>query len=160
MGLQEIIKRYYWILIVVLVALSFYHCGRQDVKEKIVYKEKKVIEKKVDTIVKEIKGKEKYVIKYVDKVKYLKQVTEKIVYDTTACKDIVAYKDSIINNQDTIIKYKDSIIYLDRKVIEYKDRIIKLPKTRKRLGLGIQAGYGINNRPYIGLGVSYNLFVF
>ena len=85
MGLQEIIKRYYWVLIVVLVALSFYHCGRQDVKDKIVYKEKKVIEKKVDTVVKEIKGKEKEVIKYVDKVKYLKQVTEKVVYDTTIC---------------------------------------------------------------------------
>lgn len=160
MGLQEIIKRYYWVLIVVLVALSFYNCGRQDVKERIVYKDKKVIEKKIDTVVKEIQGKEKDVIKYVDRVKYLKQVTEKIVYDTTACKDIVAYKDSIINNQDTIIKYKDSIIYLDRKVIEYKDRLLDLPKTRKRLGLGVQAGYGIDNRPYVGLGVSYNLFVF
>lgn len=160
MGLQEIIKRYYWVLIVILVALSFYNCGRQDVKERIVYKDKKVIEKKVDTIVKEIKGKEKEVIKYVDRVKYLKQVTEKIVYDTTACKDIVAYKDSIINNQDTIIQYKDVIIEKKDTIIMYKDRIIDLPKNRKRLGLGIQAGYGIDNRPYVGLGVSYNLFVF
>ena len=45
-------------------------------------------------------------------------------------------------------------------IIMYKDRIIDLPKNRKRLGLGVQAGYGIDNRPYVGLGVSYNLFVF
>ena len=155
--LSYILSKYYWVLIVVLVALSFYHCGRQDVKEKIVYKEKKVIEKKVDTIVKEIKGKEKEVIKYVDRVKYLKENTPTYPKE---CDSIVKWKDSIINNQDTIIQYKDSIIYLDRKVIEYKDKIIELPKTRKRLGLGVQAGYGIDNRPYVGLGVSYNLFVF
>ena len=155
--LSYILSKYYLVLIVVLVALSFYHCGRQDVKEKIVYKEKKVIEKKVDTIVKEIKGKEKEVIKYVDKVKYFKENTPTYPKE---CDSIVKWKDSIINNQDTIIKYKDSIIYLDRKVIEYKDKIIELPKTRKRLGLGVQAGYGIDNRPYVGLGVSYNLFVF
>ena len=155
--LSYILSKYYWVLIVVLVALSFYHCGRQDVKEKIVYKEKKAIEKKVDTIVKEIKGKEKEVIKYVNKVKYLKENTPTYPKE---CDSIVKWKDSIINNQDTIIKYKDSIIYLDRKVIEYKDKIIELPKTRKRLGLGVQAGYGIDNRPYVGLGVSYNIFVF
>ena len=158
--LSYILSKYYWVLIVVLVALSFYHYGRQDVKEKIVYKEKKVIEKKVDTITKEIQGKEKEVIKYVDKVKYLKKVTEKVVYDTAVCKDIVAYKDSIINNQDTIIQYKDVIIEKKDTIIMYKDKIIELPKTRKRLGLGVQAGYGIDNRPYVGLGVSYNLFVF
>ena len=157
MGLQEIIKRYYWILIVVLVALSFYHCGRQDIKEKIVYKEKKVIEKKIDTIVKEIKGKEKEVIKYVDRVKYLKENTPTYPKE---CDSIVKWKDSIINNQDTIIQYKDVIIEKKDTIIMYKDRIIDLPKTRKRLGLGIQAGYGIDNRPYVGLGVSYNLFVF
>lgn len=155
--LSYILSKYYWVLIVVLVALSFYHCGRQDVKDKIVYKEKKVIEKKVDTIVKEIKGKEKEVIKYVDRVKYLKENTPTYPKE---CDSIVKWKDSIINNQDTIIQYKDSIIYLDRKVIEYKDRIIDLPKNRKRLGLGVQAGYSIDNRPYVGLGVSYNLFVF
>ena len=157
MGLQEIIKRYYWVLIVVLVALSFYHCGRQDVKEKIVYKEKKVIEKRIDTIVKEIKGKEKEVIKYVDRVKYLKDNTPTYPKE---CDSIVKWKDSIINNQDTIIQYKDVIIEKKDTIIMYKDRIIDLPKNRKRLGLGIQAGYGIDNRPYVGLGVSYNLFVF
>lgn len=157
MGLQEIIKKYYWVLIVVLVALSFYHCGRQDVKENIVYKEKKVIEKKVDTIVKEIKGKEKEVIKYVDRVKYLKDNTPTYPKE---CDSIVKWKDSIINDQDTIIQYKDVIIEKKDTIIMYKDRIIDLPKNRKRLGLGVQAGYGTDNRPYVGLGVSYNLFVF
>lgn len=155
--LSYILSKYYWVIIVVLVALSFYHCGRQDVKEKIVYKEKKVIEKKVDTIFKEIKGKEKEVIKYVDRVKYLKDNTPTYPKE---CDSIVKWKDSIINNQDTIIQYKDVIIEKKDTIIMYKDRIIKLPKTRKRLGLGIQAGYGIDNRPYVGLGVSYNLFVF
>ena len=155
--LSYILSKYYWVLIVVLVALSFYHCGRQDVKDKIVYKEKKVIEKRIDTIVKEIKGKEKEVIKYVDRVKYLKENTPTYPKE---CDSIVKWKDSIINNQDTIIQYKDVIIDKKDTIIMYKDRIIDLPKTRKRLGLGIQAGYGIDNRPYVGLGVSYNLFVF
>ena len=157
MGLQEIIKRYYWVLIVVLVALSFYHCGKQDVKEKIVYKDKKVIEKKINTIVKEIKGKEKEVIKYVDRVKYLKENTPTYPKE---CDSIVKWKDSIINNQDTIIKYKDSIIIKKDTIIQFKDRLLELPKTRKRFGLGINSGYGIDNRPYVGFGVSYNLFVF
>ena len=155
--LSYILSKYYWVLIVVLVALSFYHCGRQDVKDKIVYKEKKVIEKRIDTIVKEIKGKEKEVIKYVDRVKYLKDNTPTYPKE---CDSIVKWKDSIINNQDTIIQYKDVIIEKKDTIIMYKDRIIDLPKNRKRLGLGIQAGYGIDNRPYVGLGVSYNLFVF
>ena len=155
--LSYILSKYYWLLIIVLVALSFYHCGRQDVKEKIVYKEKKVIEKKVDTIVKEIKGKEKEVIKYVDRVKYLKENTPTYPKE---CDSIVKWKDSIINNQDTIIQYKDVIIEKKDTIIMYKDRIIDLPKNRKRLGLGIQAGYSIDNRPYVGLGISYNLFVF
>ena len=150
-------KKYYWLLIVVIVAFSFYKCGRNDVKERIVYKDKIKIDKDIKVVEKLIKGQEKEVIKYVDRVKYLKDNTPTYPKE---CDTIVMYKDSIINNQDTIIKYKDSIIYLDRKVIEYKDKIIELPKTRKRLGLGIQAGYGIDNRPYVGLGVSYNLFVF
>ena len=155
--LSYILSKYYWILIVVLVALSFYHCGRQDVKDKIVYKEKKVIEKKIDTIVKEIKGKEKEVIKYVDRVKYLKENTPTYPKE---CDSIVKWKDSIINNQDTIIKYKDSIIIKKDTIIQFKDRLLELPKTRKRFGLGINSGYGIDNRPYVGFGVSYNLFVF
>lgn len=155
--LSYILSKYYWVLIVVLVALSFYHCGRQDVKDKIVYKEKKVIEKRIDTIVKEIKGKEKEVIKYVNIVKYLKENTPTYPKE---CDSIVKLKDSIINNQDTIIQYKDVIIEKKDTIIMYKDRIIDLPKNRKRLGLGVQAGYGIDNRPYVGLGVSYNLFVF
>ena len=155
--LSYILSKYYWVLIVVLVALSFYHCGRQDVKEKIVEKERVVYKDSIKTITKEIQGKEKEVIKYVDRVKYLKENTPTYPKE---CDSIVKWKDSIINNQDTIIQYKDSIIYLDRKVIEYKDKIIELPETRKRLGLGVQAGYGIDNRPYIGLGLSYNLFVF
>ena len=155
--LSYILSKYYWVAIVIIVALSFYHCGRQDVKEKIVEKERVVYKDSVKTIIKEIKGKEKEIVKYVDRVKYLKENTPTYPKE---CDSIVKWKDSIINNQDTIIQYKDSIIYLDRKVIEYKDRLLDLPKTRKRLGLGIQAGYGIDNRPYVGLGLSYNLFVF
>ena len=155
--LSYILSKYYWILIVVLVALSFYHCGRQDVKEKIVEKERVVYKDSIKTITKEIKGKEKEVIKYVDRVKYLKDNTPTYPKE---CDSIVKWKDSIINNQDTIIQYKDVIIEKKDTIIMYKDKLLDLPKTRKRLGLGIQAGYGIDNRPYVGLGISYNLFVF
>ena len=171
MGLQEIIKRYYWVLIVVLVALSFYHCGRKDVKETIkkeqviVYKDSiRTIEKNSKEIEERVKTQQELITKLKKEVKTLKAKT---IITPKECEPIVRYKDSIISKldtiiikQDSVIKGKDSIIYLDRKVIEYKDRIIKLPKTRKRLGLGVQAGYGIDNRPYVGLGVSYNLFVF
>lgn len=133
--LTYIFLKYYWVLIVLLVALSFYKCGQKTAKDRIIYKEKKVIEKRIDTIVKEIKGKGKEVIKYKDRVKYLKENTP---YYPRECETIVKWKDSIINNQDTIILYKDSIIYLDRKVIEYKDKIIEVQPKK---GLGFKAGF-------------------
>ena len=169
--LSYILSKYYWVLIVVLVALSFYHCGRQDVKETIkkeqviVYKDSiRTIEKNSKEIEERVKTQQELITKLKNEVKTLK---EKPIITPKECEPIVRYKDSIISKldtiiikQDSVIKGKDSIIYLDRKVIDYKDRIIDLPKNRKRLGLGIQAGYGIDNRPYVGLGLSYNLFVF
>ena len=150
-------KKYYWLLIVVIVAFSFYKCGRNDVKEMIVYKDKVKIEKDIKVVEKLIKGQEKEVIKYVDRVKYLKDNTPTYPKE---CDTIVMYKDSIINYQDTIIQYKDSVIIKKDTIIQFKDRLLELPKTRKRFGLGINSGYGIDNRPYVGFGVSYNLFVF
>ena len=150
-------KKYYWLLIVIIVAFSFYKCGRNDVKERIVYKDKVKIEKDIKVVEELIKGKEKEVIKYVDRVKYLKDNTPTYPKE---CDTIVRYKDSIINYQDTIIQYKDSIIIEKDTIIQFKDKLLELPKTRKRFGLGINSGYGIDNRPYIGIGVSYNLFVF
>lgn len=150
-------KKYYWLLIVVIVAFSFYKCGRNDVKERIVYKDKIKIDKDIKVVEKLIKGQEKEVVKYVDKVKYLKYNTPTYPKE---CDTIVMYKDSIINYQDTIIQYKDSVIIKKDTIIQFKDRLLELPKTRKRFGLGINSGYGIDNRPYVGFGVSYNLFVF
>ena len=169
--LSYILSKYYWVLIVVLVSISFYHCGRQDVKEKVkkeqvvVYKDSiRTIEKNSKEIEERVKTQQELITKLKSEVKTLKAKT---IITPKECEPIVRYKDSIISKldtiiikQDSVIKGKDSIIYLDRKVIEYKDKIINLPKTRKRLGLGVQAGYGIDNRPYVGLGVSYNLFVF
>lgn len=46
------------------------------------------------------------------------------------------------------IKVKSNTIYINK---------VKKPK---RWGVGVQAGYGINGKPYIGVGVTYNTFQF
>lgn len=158
-------KLFAWVLgiiAVLMIGIYIYNLGRKQA----VVREVKIIEVQVDTIEKRIKGDEKIVTKYVDKIKQIERT--KIIYDTVACKEIVAqkdsiitYKDSIIGRKDTIIKRKDSIIYLDREIIKWKD---KQPEFKKRWGLGLQGGYGVSRgdqlSPFFGVGISYNLLTF
>ena len=155
-------KVVFWILFVIAVLLLVYKCGRDTAKKEIQYKEKIVYKDSIKVVQGETKVIEKEVIKYKDKVKDLKEKAKEIKYDTI-CNEIVAYKDSIINTQDTIIIKKDSIIYLDRKVIEFQDKIINIAPKPKRWGIGLQGGYGANKdglSPFVGVGISYDIFTF
>ena len=152
--LSYILSKYYWVLIVVLVALSFYHCGRKDVKETIKKEQVVVYKDSIRTFYKNTKEIE-------ERVKTQQELTTKLKEEVTTlkgkpintpkeCEPIVKYKDSIISKldtiiirQDSVIKGKDSIIYLDRKVIEYKDKIIeKQPKKGLGFKVGFVAGVG------------------
>ena len=122
-------KLFAWVLgiiAVLMIGIYVYNLGRKQA----VVREIKIIEVKVDTIEKRIKGDEKIVTKYVDKIKQIERT--KIVYDTVACKEIVAQKDSIITYKDSIIGRKDSIIYKERVIIELKDTIIYKEREQKK----------------------------
>lgn len=49
------------------------------------------------------------------------------------------------------------VLYFIINIIDYKDAIKLKPKP---FGIGVQVGYGIDGKPYIGAGVSVNLIRF
>lgn len=144
--------------------------------------------KQIDSIYKELEKNQDVKIKYVEKeLGVIKQI-EKIVIEKpkdTACNDLynkatlkinllndrIVIKDSIEKRSNKIINSQYSIISKKDSVITYKDTQIELYKnkkaTPKRIGVGIQVGYGVSvseskveTRPYVGVGVSYNIFNF
>lgn len=132
-----VLKEYKYIGLIVaciLVCFLFYKCGRDKAEVKYIDKEVKVTEIKIDTIEKRIKGDEKIITKYVDKIKEIERT--KVVYDTAKCKEVVAKKDSIIIYKDSIIGRKDSIIYKDREIIKLKDTIIYKERDKVKCNKG------------------------
>lgn len=134
-----------------------------DTKEVVKYV--KTIEKRIDTIYLDRKVIEKEIVykyKYRDK---LKEEEVKIVYPKEQCKGIVDNLKEQLANCDSIVALKDKIIVKTDSVIIYKDKIIDklvVPKP-KPFGIGIQVGATTDLKevkPYIGLGVSYNLIRF
>lgn len=134
----------------------------KDTKEVIKYV--KTIEKHIDTLYVERKVIEKQIVykeKYRDK---LKEELKKIVIPDT-CTEIVRNYEQQLANCDSIVALKDKIIVKTDSVIVYKDKIIDrlvIPKP-KPFGVGIQVGATTDFKevkPYIGLGVSYNLIRF
>lgn len=96
---------------------------------------------------------------YVDSGKYVPLPIEQKEYKS---EQYHAYVSGYRANLDSIQLYnKSEIVYIDRVNTVYKDKA-----GRKRWGIGLQAGYGINiyeparASPYIGIGVSYNLLSF
>ena len=80
-------------------------------------------------------------------------------------------KDSIENISNLIIDNQYSIISRKDSLISYKDKQIQLIKNKKpipkKIGIGLHVGYGmsvtesrVELRPYVGIGVSYNVFTF
>lgn len=150
----------FWYLLGLIALCSlFYFMGRKDEIIKVEYKTKTVYKDSIRSITKTIKEKEKEVKKVVNRGEKLKEAEKGIIYDTVNCKEIVSNLKEQINNKDTIILKKDSIIYLTTKVVEIKDKIIEIKPKPKRIGIGVQVGYGMTGdrlSPYIGVGVSYN----
>lgn len=135
----------------------------KDTKEVIKYV--KTIEKRIDTIYLDRKVIEKEIVykyKYRDK---LKEELKKIVIPDT-CKEIVRNYEHQLANCDSIVSLKDKIITKTDSVIVYKDKIIDklvVPKP-KPWGIGLQVGATTTDfkevKPYIGIGISYNLIRF
>lgn len=163
MVLNKNVKSIIWyILILIIICLVCYRCGYNKREVKVEYKTITNIERYVDSVKIEVKSKEKEVDKITKKVSDLKIKTPTY---PPVCDTIVKYKDSIINYQDTIILKKDSIIYIYKEIDLKKDEIIDIQKKYypKRIGVGVQFGttYIDNSfEPYLGVGVSYNLFNF
>ena len=163
MVLNKQVKNIIWyILILITICLVCYRCGYNNCE--IVTNTKTItkIEKVIDTLKLEVNKKENKTDKITKKVNELKQKTPTY---PPVCDTIVRYKDSIINYQDTIILKKDSIIYIYKEIDLKKDEIIQIQKKYypKRIGVGVQLGTSyIDNsfKPYVGVGISYNLFNF
>lgn len=129
-----------WILFIIALMLLAFWWGKSHAEVKTIEKEIKVVETKIDTIKQRIKGDEKIIVKYVDKIKEIER--KEVIYDTLACKEIVEKKDSIILYKDSIINRKDSIIFKERVIIEYKDTIIeKVKEIPCKKKLGFKAGF-------------------
>lgn len=135
----------------------------KDTKEVIKYV--KTVEKRIDTIYLDRKVIEKQIVykeKYRDE---LKEELKKIVIPDT-CKEIVRNYEHQLANCDSIVTLKDKIIVKTDSVIVYKDKIIDklvVPKP-KPFGIGLQVGATTTDfkevKPYIGIGISYNLIRF
>ena len=72
-----------------------------------------------------------------------------------------AYVSGVAPQLDSISVF-NKIEYRDREITNNIDCIIKVP-SNKRWGIGISAGYGFSRdgpSPYIGIGISYNVFRF
>lgn len=144
--------------------------------------------KQIDSIYKELSKNQEMKVKYIEKeLGVIKQI-EKVVIEKpkdSVCNDLydkatlkinllnkrIAVKDTIEKESNNIIKNQYSIIDKKDSIIYYKNTQLELYKNRKpnpkRIGLGIQVGYGLSllnskveTRPYVGVGVSYNVFNF
>ncbi len=96
----------------------------------------------IDTLVTVSRGETK------DSIEVVLPITQKIYEDSTYRAYVSGYHPAL-----------DSINIFRRNEVVY----IRSPTKPKRWGIGIQVGYGITPKraePYIGIGISYNLFSF
>jgi len=151
--------------ITVIIVLSAYFYGKSQAKTDVQYKEYKLTQKRIDSIKLTIPPVEKEIVKWLEKRKELKIKEKQIVYPVEDCKEIVDNLKDQLANCDTIVQLKDTIIYKERLVVQYKDKLIDkmvFPKS-KRFGVGFQVGATADLKkikPYVGVGVSYNLIRF
>lgn len=163
--MKKLIPKILFIIGSVIIALTAYFYGKSQTKTDVQYKEYKLTEKRIDSIKNTIAPIEKEVIKYVEKREQLKKKEKTISYPQEECKEIVNNLKEQLANCDNVTQLKDTIIYKERLVIQYKDKLIDkmvFPKP-KRFGVGFQVGATTDLKevkPYVGVGVSYNLIRF
>ena len=164
--MEKLIKNIGPIILLVASVIFAFLYGKSEAEDRIDYIEKvklvKITQAQVDSIQKLIPPKEKRVVVYQDRIKYLKEKEKDINYNEEECKEIVDNLKEQLANQDTIIITKDSIIYDTKTIIEKQEIIIDNTEVvrPKTWSIGIQAGYGTDFksfRPYIGVGISKNI---
>lgn len=153
-----------YIIIAILVFILIKECTKNP-EQKIIERQIKLTTKQIDSLKSTLKPLTKEVVVYKEKYAKIKEKDRTINYDTIVCKEIVENLkeqiktcDSIVKNQDKIIVIKDSIQIKYEKIIEFKDVLID--KKQKKFGIGIQSGLDHKGKPYLGVGISYNLFGF
>lgn len=150
----------------VVVGVSAYYFGRSSANTVELVKTIDLTTKQVDSLKKTIKPIIKEVVVYKERTEKLKKEEKEIIYNEEECEEIVSNLKNQIANQDTIIVKQDSLVFIEKTIIQKQDTIIKLmdlPKKQKRFGISVQAGYGIAGKelqPYIGVGISYDIFRF
>lgn len=157
-------KKYIITLVMLLIiGISAFYYGKS--KAEIKYDKQEVVryEKEIDTVYLEVEK-----IKEVIKEKKEERITLKekemaIKYDSI-CDEIVDNLKAQLKNCDETVVYKDRYISKLDTVIMYKDRILEIPiKKVKPWGIGVQVGTTTDFKevkPYVGVGVSYNLIRF
>lgn len=145
-------------LVVVCILLTFKNCGRQT--DKITIKTDTVTSVRTDTITHTN-------IKYVDRWRVRIDTLAHIEKGDTVYVPIPI--DRYLFTDDSTYRaevsgYNVSLDKIDvyRRTIDRTVTIERLIQSKpKRWGVGIQAGYGINTsgqlRPYIGIGISFNV---
>ncbi len=135
----------------------------KDTKEVIKYVKTK--EKRIDTLYLDRKIIEKEIVyKEKNRDKLKEELKKTVIPDT--CKEIVLNYERQLANCDSIVLLKDRIIVKTDSIVVFKDKIIDnlvIPKP-KPFGVGVQVGATTTDfkevKPYIGIGISYNLIRF
>lgn len=146
-------------LLILALCVACFFIGKSKVEHKVEVVEIEKIKKEIDTVFLEVES-----IKYVIKEKkeereILKEKELAIKYDSI-CNEIVDNLKLQLENCDETIVYQDIVIEKLDTIILYKDKIINVKPKPKPFGVGAQVGYGIDGKPYVGIGVSYNLIRF
>lgn len=157
-------KKYIITLVILLIiGISAYYYGKSKATHTIETKEVKRIEKEIDTVYMEVKEIKEVIKEKKEEREILQEKEMAIKYDSI-CDEIVDNLKQQLANCDETIVYKDRIIEKLDTVIMYKDRILEIPmKKVKPWGVGIQVGTTTNFKevkPYVGIGVSYNVIRF
>lgn len=146
-------------LLIIALCVTCFFIGKSKVEHKIERVEIEKIKKEIDTLYLERKVIEKQIV-YKEKHRDKLKDEEKLINYDTICNEIVYNLKEQLANCDSIVGLKDKIIYKTDSVVIYKDKIINVKPKPKPFGVGAQVGYGIDGKPYIGVGVSVNLLRF
>ena len=148
-----------WVTVVLFALLSAFYMGRNSVKERVVEVERVVY----DTIIHEKVKVDTMWRTRVEKV-YLTEVRR----DTIRLRDTVLVEVPIYTYiaQDSLYRIEAEGFNVHFKRIDIYPRTIyrtqeKVVQTSDKWGVGVQVGYGASKdglSPYVGIGVSYNIF--
>lgn len=156
------------LLIVLLIALGAsvftYHHKADQIK--YVHTRDTTTVVKIDTLIKEVV---KYITKEVVRVDTVNHYIVDSIGDTTTVLVPLPISQHLFTDYETykclVSGYGVSLDMMEtyQKTV-FRDVLITKTPRPKRWGLGVQVGYGINTsgdvKPYIGVGVSYNLLRF